>query len=61
MEKAKGSRLALNKRQKEIKKLVRSKIAGMSKKEKLKLMSPAGVQKLLDDAEAELKEKEEAA
>ena len=31
-------------------KIIRAKIAGMSQSEKLKLMTPAGVQKLLDES-----------
>jgi len=60
MEKAKRSRIILNKRQKDIKKLVQKKISGMSKKEKLRAMTSSGIQELMDDAEAELKAKEEA-
>ncbi len=58
LQKARRSRLILSKRQKELKKIVKQKISGMSKIEKLKSMTPAGVQKLMDDAAAELKEME---
>lgn len=50
--------MKLSDRQKKQKNIIARKIAGMSKKEKLKAMTPKGVQKLLDDATAELKEME---
>lgn len=54
----KASKLRLNARQKKLKKLVSKKIAGMNKKDKLKAMTPAGVQKIVDEATTELEEME---
>ena len=50
----KASKLRLNARQKKQKAIIARKIAGMSKKDKLKAMTPAGVQKLIDEAAAEM-------
>lgn len=54
----KASKLRLTARQKKLKKLVGRKIAGMSKRDKLKAMTPKGVQKIVDEATAELDEME---
>ena len=52
--KALKGKLSLNEKQKRIQARVKAKISCMSAKEKLKCMSPAGVQKLLDEATKEI-------
>ncbi len=46
----------LDKNQKAIARLIKKTVAGLSRREKLRAMKPKGIQKLIDDAKAELKE-----
>lgn len=56
--KALRGKLSLNEREKKIKDRVALKISGMGARQKLKLMNPSGVDKLLKEAIAEIEAEE---
>lgn len=59
MQRVKKSRLRLTRDQKKLARIIKRNISCMSNTEKLKAMTPNGVQKLMNDANEELKALEE--